>query len=321
MIYRKLPGHRRGLLRGASLWIAPDHILSIKSLRFREEYKRFYLRDIQAVVVADAPRVHLSTRALSVAVLWAAVYFATRYREPWIPAVLWSAAVLLVGSWLYVSFARSCTCRIYTAVSRDDLPSIYRGWTARKFLAEVEPLIGQVQGSVPVEGTESVEELRVGPIAAPSVLPSPFSPDAPPATARRHTPASDIFVASLLATAALDILTLHAMTRTVESIWYCLGFLVVASAIGIFLQYRNGTLRSGMHLLAIVTLISMGGLYYVRQILASLAFRPQPIVLDPNAFSALPSYLLIRQVEAGLSLLLGLAGIVLILRPNREPAP
>ena len=31
--YRKLPG-RRGLFGGASLWLGPDHLLSVKSVRF-----------------------------------------------------------------------------------------------------------------------------------------------------------------------------------------------------------------------------------------------------------------------------------------------
>ena len=142
--YRKLPGHRRGFLQGASLWLAPDHILSVKSMRFREEYKRFHLRDIQAIVIAKRPRMHVSTGAAVVIALWLVLYFIARNRAPWAPIVLWSAAVLLVGGWLYVSLARSCSCRLYTAVSRDALPSIYRTWTARQFLAEVEPRIREV---------------------------------------------------------------------------------------------------------------------------------------------------------------------------------
>jgi len=65
--YQKLPGHRRGFLRGSSLWLAPDHLLLVKSLRFREEYQRFYFRDIQSIGIADGPRFHLSTRSAFVA--------------------------------------------------------------------------------------------------------------------------------------------------------------------------------------------------------------------------------------------------------------
>ena len=58
---RKLPGRRRGFLFGSSVWMGPDHLLLVKSARFREDYKRFYFRDIQAIVTAGAPRFHLST--------------------------------------------------------------------------------------------------------------------------------------------------------------------------------------------------------------------------------------------------------------------
>ena len=86
--YRKLPGHRRGFLRGASLWLGSDHLLSVKSLRFREEYKRFYLRDVQAIVVAQCPRFHLSTRSSAIACLWVAVFLSTRLLAAWVPAAL-----------------------------------------------------------------------------------------------------------------------------------------------------------------------------------------------------------------------------------------
>src|SRR5580704_19652177 len=91
--YRKLPGQRRGILRGATLWLGSDHLLSIKSLRFREEYKRFHLRDVQAIVVARVPRFHLSTRAMGIACLWVAVFLSTGSLQPWIHDALWSAAL------------------------------------------------------------------------------------------------------------------------------------------------------------------------------------------------------------------------------------
>ncbi len=47
--YRRLPGHRQGVLFGASLWLADDHILSVRSWRCREEYRHFYFRDIQTI--------------------------------------------------------------------------------------------------------------------------------------------------------------------------------------------------------------------------------------------------------------------------------
>ncbi len=265
MNYRKLPGRRSGFLHGANLWIADDHILAVKSLRFREEYKRFYLRDIQAIVVADRPRFHISTRAAIIAALWLAVSIAAWNRAPWVPAVMLSAATCLVGSWLYVSYFRSCSCRIHTAVSRDVLPSIYRTWIARQFLAEVEPLIWQVQGVL-----------------------------------------------------QLTFLTLHSVTKSTVWISYVLTFVQIGGGVAIFLQYHRGILRAGMQRLAIATLILMGISYYVSQILGGVAMGNRPVMPDPSVIAALPSYLLLRQVNAVACLILGLVGVGLILMPEGD---
>ena len=63
--YRKLPGRRRGFIFSASLWTGADHLLSVKSTRFQEHYKRFYFRDIQAIVITRVPRFVISTRAVA----------------------------------------------------------------------------------------------------------------------------------------------------------------------------------------------------------------------------------------------------------------
>ena len=318
MTYRKLPGRRSGFLHGASLWMGPDHILAVRSLRFREEYKRFYLRDIQAIVVATRPRFHVSTRAAGIAALWLAVSIGAWNQAPWAPAGLSIVAVCLVVSWLYVSAAQSCSCRIHTAVSRDDLPSIYRTWTARKFLAEVEPLIWQVQGVLQGNWAEAVEERTVGPAVLPPAPPPLIQPAPARSAARTYTPASGIFVASLFAQAALNFLTLHSMTRTVEWIWYALPFVEIGAAIVIFVEHHRGILRAGMQRLAIATLIASGIVYYIRQILAGVAMGNRPAFPDPALLTNLPSYLVLREVDAGVCLILGLVGAALILMPERD---
>ena len=329
--YRKLPGHRRGILRGASLWLGSDHLLSVKSLRFREEYKRFHLRDVQGIVVARVPRFHLSTRTMGIALLWLAVYFSAGLwpGRAWIPAALWSAAFCLVCAWFYVCYDRSCRCRIHTAVSSDDLPSIYRTWTARKFLAEVEPRIRQVQGVLDSDWAEAVENRDVGPPGATLPIPSgdryilPTSPAVPGGVpsqgtgARSRTAVSDVFVASLFADALLNLATLHSLTRTVQWIWYALAFVQIGGAILIFVQRHFGILKAGMQKLAIATLIAMGVSYYLRQVLAGLpagqAAGDRPVFPDPATLAAMPGYIVIREVDAAVCLALGIAGVALMM--------
>ena len=331
--YRKLPGHRRGILRGSSLWLGSDHLLSVKSLRFREEYKRFHLRDVEAIIVARAPRFHLSTRAIGIALLWLAVNVSTGsvwLGLGWASTALRSAAVALVFAWVYVSSARSCRCRIYTAVSSDDLPSIYRTWTARKFLAEVEPRIAQVQGVLEGNWAEAIENRDIGPSTTPAMPATPAAPGTTPPlpgsygpilslpAARSRTMASDIFVASLFADALLNYFTLHSLTRTVQWIWYGLAFVQVGGAVLIFLQHHRGILKAGMQKLAIATLIVMGGAYYLRQVMAGISNATRAALPDPSVLASMPGYILIREVHAALCLVLGVVGIAVALMASDD---
>ncbi|HYW48074.1 MAG TPA: hypothetical protein VE959_34740 [Bryobacteraceae bacterium] len=317
--YRKLPGRRRGFIKGSSVWLGAGHLLLVRSSRFREEYKRFQLRDIQAIVVARTPRFAISTRAFTIGVLWLVAYMALRNTLPWAPAVLWSGAAGLVGAWIYVCAARSCACRIYTAVSRDDLPSLYRTWTARKFLAEVEPRIAQEQGVVESNWAEAVAGRAIGPPLATGPAPGAASPAATAAPARRRTLASDVFLASLFADALLNVLTLHSVARGPEWAAYGLAGVEVAGAIAIFFQYHRGILRAGLQKLAIATLIVMGVFYYAKQIIAGLATSSPAstqILPDPQALAAQPAYIFLREADAGIAVILGLAGLILSFLPD-----
>src|ERR1035437_477831 len=121
--YRKLPGRLRGFGYGASVWMGSDHLLLVRTHMFREEYKRFYLRDIQAIVVADRPRFVVSLTAVGLFVLWLfAGLFMSIAPASFLTVYLAVAAALLLA-WLYVCISHRCPCRIFTAVSRDEIPS------------------------------------------------------------------------------------------------------------------------------------------------------------------------------------------------------
>jgi hypothetical protein len=314
--YRKLPGHRRGLLRGASLWIAPDHLLSVRSIRFSEEYKRFHLRDVQAIVVAKAPRFHVSTRALFFGALWLAAYLFARQAAPRVTIALWFIAAGLAAAWVYISSLYSCRCRIYTAVSRDDLPSVYRTWTARKFLAKVAPRIAEVQGQIQSGWVEALESRAIGPASSAGNIPgrAPLERAAPSRTA-----ASDLFVATLFIRALAIALTLNSNATAVR--WSMNGLLLaqLGATIAILMQHHRGLLRYAMQVLAIANLVKMGLVYYAGVIIASATSGVAGI--DPNAMLSLPSILLVREIDAGIDALLGAAGAVISLRSNHPEEP
>jgi hypothetical protein len=337
MKYRKLPGHRRGLLRSASLWLGEDHILSVRGFRVREEYKRFHFRDIQAIVIADAPRYHISTRALAIATLWLIAYITALNAVTgpwWVHVASWLIFAALVVAWLYVSGACSCRCRIFTAVSREDLPSIYRTWTARRFLEQLEPHILQAQGALPENWVEIVDARVIGPpeLAVP-VRPVGFAAAAaaptetPRKPARGRTPISDLFVVSLLADAIVLGLTLGLDASRIQWAIYGLAFAKLLTAILVLVQHYRGNLQAGMQRLAILSLIFMGLLFYLPSLSTGLEMGMQPtaagraaVATRRDAYAFLGFSTTVRTVDAVLSGMLGLVGGFLTVRAaGREP--
>ena len=230
-------------------------------------------------------------------------------------------------AWLYISIARSCRARIYTAVSSDELPSLYRTWTARRFLRKVEPYLTQAQGALEADWADAVEDKQVGPLPEGRVglaTPGPAAPLPPPTplpkTAR--TPVSFLFVGSMCLGGLADLLTLPASPNVGR--WILLSFLLlqVVATVAVLVQSYMGKLVPSLRNLAIVALVSIGVWYYAALAGASFvtAFenaRSQHPTLVPTAQQNFAGYPISRETAGGMGLLLGLVGAILVMRGER----
>jgi hypothetical protein len=309
--YRRLPGRRRGVIRGSSVWLGSDHLLSVKSMRFREEYKRFYFRDVQGIAVARAMRFHISTRSLFLAWVWAGLYgvaSATQWPYIWI---VWYLGVALIVAWLVASSAFSCRCRLYTAVSREELPSVYRTWTAQKFLDRVTPQIAQVQGAVPEDWAEAAEAMAARPSDAPPA-PAPQTGESRPTNARLHTLAADIFIASLFAAALGDLALLRSTAPLATSTDLGIQFVLLVESVVLFVQYFRGLLQAPMQRLAVANLVYLGVMYYARQLMVGFNYG----ATAGKATLKLPTFYtggsLTRGIDCIVCIILGLVGLGII---------
>jgi hypothetical protein len=310
--YRKLPGRRRGFIFSASLWTGADHLLSVKSTRIQEQYKRFYFRDIQAIVVTRSPRWVISTPVFGVGALLLIAILIMRTLLPMLTGWLWLMLAALTAAWIYVSAAQSCTCRLYTAVSREELPSIYRMWTARKALGELEQNIAKVQGVFTESWAEAVDLRALGPAVPAGTLAAIGRRSV---TAHSRTWVSDIFLASLFADAVVTALQIESRSPWLANLSMPLTVVQMASAIGIFVQRYRGTLRIGMQRLAIAALLFIGGITYAQMIgdamNAAMAGRRGPVVVRARPRSGL-----VRPIYSGGAALLAIAGFVLSFKPE-----
>ena len=140
-IYRQLPAVRRTPVSKASVWVADDHLLSVQSSRVAEEYRRYYFRDIQALVIE---RRATSRKAITYPLLGilAAATTAVANAFGWwalLPGFLTAALALIEGS------ARECRCLIVTRTSQDFLPAFAKLRGSEAAMAELAPLILNAQ--------------------------------------------------------------------------------------------------------------------------------------------------------------------------------
>jgi len=135
----------------SSLWLGPDHLLSVESEGYTESYKRFYFRDIQAITMRKTGRIvvlALVSGCLSglcgiVALAWDAI------EAKWVFGIL--AGIFAVPFVLNLLYGPTCACQLRTAVQTEDLPSLGRVRRVEKILTRLRPLIAEAQGQLSAE--------------------------------------------------------------------------------------------------------------------------------------------------------------------------
>ncbi len=141
--YRRLPGAKRRPLRKATLWLSSDHILAVDSHRFTEEYKRYYFKDIQAIIVTQIAAT--TDRTIDLAVIIVVVFLALVAWRIESRATAVTTGLVLFGYLIHKALGPICSCHLITAVSSDKLPSLNRVRTAQKALRMIQPLVEQAQ--------------------------------------------------------------------------------------------------------------------------------------------------------------------------------
>jgi hypothetical protein len=159
--YTKLPG--RGLRRAifavtatrCRLWLAADHLLAVDYTIASEEYRRFYFRDIEALIVRRTAKRQVWNWVLLVLLLITAGPFFALWRSEGSGGFL-ITALSFTTLWavvLLINTLRGPTCQthIRTAVQLEELPSLSRLPVARRVLRLIQPLIIEAQGAATPE--------------------------------------------------------------------------------------------------------------------------------------------------------------------------
>ena len=149
---RRLPGRsirHFGLgLQRHQLWLAESHVLYREIFAFQEEVKRFYYRDIQAVVCTPTRTWHacswLAGSLLALLAVCGGISAYLGYMVPfamaWILATV--ALAILLGN---LVLGPSCTTTLYTAAAEAPLYSLGRVRSAEKAIARIATMVQHAQ--------------------------------------------------------------------------------------------------------------------------------------------------------------------------------
>jgi hypothetical protein len=157
--YSKLPARAIGWAGPARLWLGPDHLLQVTSTTINERYRRFYLRDIEALLIRRTKvRLILNiilgsgagvSGALGGMLWWLA---ATVEFDPAAVAlrVFGTIGAATGGVFLLLLFVNTllgatCACFIQTPGGLDRLAAPARIRSARKLLQRLSPIIEAAQ--------------------------------------------------------------------------------------------------------------------------------------------------------------------------------
>ena len=147
ILYKKLPGTGSSALARVRLWEGPDHLLAVTSWPSGEGYRRFFYRDIQAIIVRQtARRLWINVVLLVLALISAGPIVAFGDRDT---GTLIGAAIV-AGFWFFFILINSlmgaaCDTQIQTAIQTERISSLSRLPTVQKVLARIQPRIVEAQ--------------------------------------------------------------------------------------------------------------------------------------------------------------------------------
>ncbi|MGA2185889.1 MAG: hypothetical protein ABSH47_22955 [Bryobacteraceae bacterium] len=256
--YRRLPGRKSGLLRRDTLWLGPDHLLFVRSSRFTEDYRRFYLSDIQAIVLQQRPtggRKVVDWAAIGLSVLAVALLFLTDH-----PVWGFLLAIIVAAYAWHALRREDCKAWLQTAVGTAELPPLCRIGSTRKALAIIDEKIRSAQAAMSEE--ELSRALETPPplpfLSAPS--PPAVPPPLPAAVDALRAP-SPLYVIAFVWLLALGVLKmLTALSPSWTFVWAMPAGYLCFLALSIVPLIRHGVKNIlGVRAVAVFTSIVITG--------------------------------------------------------------
>lgn len=306
--YKKLPA---SAFR-SKIFLGQDHLLCIFQKKYEEGYRRFYFKDIQAII----------TRRNRLDLLWNTVFVILSIIFLAISKGLWPLSAFFL-SLILINWLRgpTCTCHIQTAVSKEKLPSLNRMKRALKVINQIIPFIEREQGKL--EHDEIVSNIqKISEEVPSSEMTGSNSSSSDHAissySGKVHEALFYVFLLSGL-TITLDLFFKSILTTVISSlVSSSLSILVVVAVVkqhgsALSNEVKNLTWASMVYLISFLISGYAGLMYFLfkNPVIAGNQWEIVKVMSSISAFDY-PLYLGIYIVSIAFSFFAGIAGVFFI---------
>ena len=148
--YRRLARGTIAMIMRCSLWLGDDHLLSVKSTGYTEDYVRIYLKDLKGVIAQRTKTWMLLNILLGIVVGLCGIGILNTsdiFSPGTIALSIFGAPFLIV---FLVNLFKGPTCKtnLLTPLGLVDIPALQRSRKVTRLIQELRPLVAAQQGSM-----------------------------------------------------------------------------------------------------------------------------------------------------------------------------
>lgn len=174
--YRRIVRGTIAMIMRCSLWQAPDHLLSVKSTGYTEDYVRIYLKDLKGVVARRTKTWMLLNLILGGLLALIAIGILKTddiFSGGTIALFIAGTPILII---FLANLVKGPTCKtsLLTPLGPVEIPALQRSRNVTRLLKELRPLIAAHQGSMlRSELLSRYDKQRAGTPVGAAATPSP----------------------------------------------------------------------------------------------------------------------------------------------------
>ncbi|HLJ48490.1 MAG TPA: hypothetical protein VKU01_20890 [Bryobacteraceae bacterium] len=296
--YRKLTGGAGFVVRH-KLWLGSDHLLAVRTALFWEEYRRFYFRDIQALVLTEVENSGVYYGYL-IAGIAAVLALGLAFNGHPVWAVLAGLIALPVFAITYA--LPDCRVFVKTQVSWEHLRSLKRLQKAREAVADLRREIEMVQG------TYNASEVA-GPVVAST---------RPPAMLRHCDPRLHLalFIA-MIASSAIVPIRLRWTSDLVDVVSATVVVSVIILGLAAAIRQHGSDIAKAVRWVVLIAVVLWGG-ELLTAYGVTVAAGARAIIRPTRVEPWRTWFQRIEITGSGADVLLGAAGLALLAQSRRS---